>query len=264
MIIRINEKKLDLFLSQMLIKEGVTNYPVFGKSGNMVDYKPHIIALSKIQNLHSDRYKDYELEEAWNDWKNVGFDKNTQQYSYYASKFKAFMFGVGGFLRNVSYVADRLNGPLHSLLLDPNWAQSLNGKPNWSYSNLNSPEGSEGWQCFYTTILKLYQNPAIWNDFFFNPMFDEYAQKFFKIRDTLSDLFKEDQAKYKANYSPLLPLKEYAELNKFVGIIDKVYDEAKKNVIRWEIRDRKNQKEDLFFTQEVAPSNNIDLSSDDF
>ena len=55
----------------MLIKEGVTNYPVFGKSGNMVDYKPHIIALSKIQNLHSDRYKDYELEEAWKkiDWK---------------------------------------------------------------------------------------------------------------------------------------------------------------------------------------------------
>ena len=57
-------------------------------------------------------------------------------FNEYISKFKKFMFGTGGFLRNLSYVADRLNGPLHSLLLDPKWVNSLNGKPNWKYSDL--------------------------------------------------------------------------------------------------------------------------------
>jgi hypothetical protein len=263
MIIKIKENKFGLLLSQMLIKEDVTKYPVFGKGANMVDYKTFINTLSKIQNLHSDRYKDYELEEAWNDWKQTGYNKNSQEYFIYTSKFKNFMFGMGGFLRNISYVIDRLSGPLHSQILDPKWVMALNGKPDWKYSNLNSSEGSEDWQCFYTTILKLYQNPAIWNDFFFNPIFKEYAQKFFKIRDKLSDLFKEDQISYKTNYSPLLPTKEYAELNKFVGVIDKIYDKARKNVIGWEIRNRANQKEDLFYNQETNSINNIEVNDDD-
>ena len=142
----------------MLIKEDATNYPVFGKGANMVNYKPYITTISKIQNLHSDRYKDYELEEAWNDWKKTGCDKNSQEYFIYISKFKNFMFGMGGFLRNLSYVGDRLNGPLHSLLLDPKWVNSLNGKPNWKYSDLNSGEGGDEFHCFYTTVLKLFQN----------------------------------------------------------------------------------------------------------
>ena len=32
-----------------------------------------------------------------------------------------------------------------------------------------------------------------------------------------------------------------------VGILDKIYDETGKNIVGWEIRDRKNQKEDLFY-----------------
>jgi len=266
MIIKIKENKFGLLIHQMLIKEDSTNYPIFGSGSHAVNYKPYIDSINKIQNLHTDRYKDYELEEAWNDWKNTGFDKNSQEYFIYLSKFKNFMFmgaedGGNGFLRNVSYVADRINGPFHTFILDPKWIASLNSNPNYKYSYLNSNKIGDEWQCFYTTVLKLYQNPAIWNDFFFNPVFKEYAQKFFRARDRLSDLFKKNPEEYKATYSKILPIKEYAELNKFVGIIDKIYDEAKKNVVGWEIRDRKNQKEDLFYN---PPQNDGNEDEEDY
>ena len=174
MKIKLSEQKLNIFLSKML-NEAVQ--PTFGNGSSSINYKPYLDSISKIKNLHNDRYKDYELDEAWNDWKNIGYDKNSQEYYIYVSKFKNFMFGTGGFLRNLSYVGDRLNGPLHSLLLDPKWVSSLNGKPEWKYSNLNSGEGGDEFHCFYTTILKLFQNPAIWNDFFFNPLFSKEKAK---------------------------------------------------------------------------------------
>lgn len=235
-------------IKRLIIKEAITNAPMFGKHD---DYTGHLKTLEKISNLHTDRYKDYELEESWNNWKNTGFNKNCKEYNIYLSNFKRFMFGGKegenkGFLGNVSYVIDRLNGPLHSFILDPNWVNAVNNTPNYRYSDLKSTKEGDDWQCFYTTILKLYQNPAIWNDFFFNPEFKEYSQRFFKIRDKLSDLYKQNPEEYKATYTQILPKKEYAELNKFVGIIDKAYDKAGK-LIGWEIRNKVNQKEDLFY-----------------
>ena len=255
MIIKINENKLDLFLSQMLIKEDATNYPVFGKGANMVNYKPYITTISKIQNLHSDRYKDYELEEAWNDWKKTGCDKNSQEYFIYISKFKNFMFGMGGFLRNLSYVGDRLNGPLHSLLLDPKWVNSLNGKPNWKYSDLNSGEGGDEFHCFYTTVLKLFQNPAIWNDFFFNPIFANDKQKYDNIRAKITDLMKTNKEGYETQYKPLIPMEEYRELNFFMNEINKDTKKIEKGL---------NCKPELFYNQEANSINDVDISDDDF
>ena len=240
-----NFKKIKRFI----IKEVLNSAPIFGNRDN---YSGHLKTLEKISNLHTDRYKDYNLEESWNNWKNTGFEKDNTEYYTYLSNFKRFMFGGNegdnkGFLGNVSYVTDRLGGQLHTFILDPQWVSSVNSKPDYKYSDLNSNKEGDDWQCFYTTILKLYQNPAIWNDFFFNPEFKQYSQKFFKIRDKLSDLFKENPEEYKATYAQILPKKEYAELNKFVGIIDKIYDETGKKIIGWEIRDKKNQMEDLFY-----------------
>jgi len=235
-------------IKRLIVKEAITNAPTFGKFG---DYTGILRTLDKVENLHTDRYKDYELEESWKNWENTGFNKNCKEYSIYLSNFKNFMFGGRdgenrGFLGNVSYVIDRLGGTLNHFILSREWSDAVGNNPHYKYSDLKSNKGSEEKQCFYTTILKLYQNPAIWNDFFFNPEFKDYAQKFFKIRDKLSDIFKRDPEGYKSTYLQILPKKEYAELNKFVGIIDKTYDEAGK-LIGWEIRNKVNQKEDLFY-----------------
>ena len=255
MIIKIKENKFGLLLSQMLIKEDVTNYPIFGKGPSMINYKPYITSISKIENLHSDRYKDYELEEAWNNWKKTGCDKNSQEYFIYISKFKNFMFGMGGFLRNLSYVGDRLNGPLHSLLLDPKWVNSLNGKPNWRYSDLNSGEGGDEFHCFYTTILKLFQNPAIWNDFFFNPIFENDRKKYDNIRKKITDLMKANKEAYETQYKPLIPIKEYRELNFFMNEINQETKKIEKGM---------NCKPELFYNQETNSIDNLNADDDDF
>lgn len=251
MVIKINENKLDLFLSQMLIKESATEYPVFGNGSHAINYKPYINSINKIKNLHVDRYKDYELEEAWNKWKNTGFDKNTQEYFIYVSRFKNFMLGTGGFLGNISYVCDRLNGPLHSLLLDPKWVTSLNGKPDWKYSNLNSNENGDEFHCFYTTILKLFQNPAIWNDFFFNPLFSNEKKKYDDIRSKITNALKTN----KELYSQLLPMDEYRKLNFFMNEINQETKKIEKGI---------NCKPELFYNQETNNINNLLGDEDDF
>lgn len=214
MLIRINENKLRVLFSQML-KEAINSAPTFGSGARSINYKTYLDALNGISNLHTDRYKDYELEDAYKEWENTGFDKNSQEYLIYISKFKNFMFGSSGFLRNLSYISDRIGGPLHSFLLDPKWVSALNGKPNWRYSDLNSGMGGDDWQCFYTTVLKIYQNPAIWNDFFFNPIFEEYKNKFDSVVEKIDEQINNNLERFKTTYKPLLP-KEYGQLKNFI------------------------------------------------
>lgn len=253
MLIKINEHKLKILLSQMLNE---ANYPTFGNGSRAINYKPYLDSLGNISNLHSDRYKDFELEDAWNNWKNTGCDKNTQEYLIYVSKFKNFMFGMGGFLRNLSYVGDRLNGPLHSLLLDPKWVSSLNGKPNWKYSDLNSGEGGDEFHCFYTTVLKLFQNPAIWNDFFFNPVFAEYKVKYDNIRAKITEIMKTNKESYETQYKPLLPIEEYRQLNMFMNEINQETKKVEKGI---------NCKPDLFYTPQFNDNDNfLDDDDEDF
>lgn len=247
--IKIKEEKLRLFVSQMLNE---ANQPTFGNGSNSINYKPYIDSISKIENLHKDRYKDYELEDAWNNWKSTGFNKNSDEYVIYVSKFKNFMFGNGGFLRNVSYVADRLNGPLHSLLLDPKWVTSLNGKPNWKYSDLNSGEGGDEFHCFYTTVLKLFQNHAIWNDFFFNPLFANDKIKYDSIRVKITSILKTN----KEQYIQLLPINEYRQLNYFMNEINQYTKKIEKGM---------NCKPELFYNQDISDNGNfIDDDDEEF
>lgn len=215
-------KKIRLAESDLhnIIKESVSkiinelNAPVFGSGRFRTDYTPTFKELEGVENLHNDRYKDYDLEEEWKNWQSVGFDKNCEEYYLYCSEFSKFM---GEFSDNLSYVADRLNGPLHSVLLDPKWTQSLINKKNWSYSDLGANKGGDEFHCFYTTILKIYQNPAIWNDFFFNPAFKEMKAKYDSIRAKIATLIKSNREAWETQYKPLLPLKEYKELNLFMN-----------------------------------------------
>ena len=243
-------------IKNAIIKEIIASAPVFGQGRNVTNYKPYLDSISKIKNLHTDRYKDYELENAWNEWKNTGFNKNSEEYFIYLSRFKNFMFGNGGFLRNVSYVADRLNGPLHSLILDPKWAQSLNGKPDWKYSDLNSGEGGDEFHCFYTTILKLFQNPAIWNDFFFNPIFSQYKEKYDSIRAKITNIMKINKESYETQYKPLIPLEEYKQLNLFMNEINQ---ETKK------VEKGNNCKPELFYDPQFGANDDyLDDDEEDF
>ena len=247
--IKIKESKLRLFASQILNE---ATYPTFGKGASFVDYKPYIEMLSQITNLHEDRYKDYELDEAWNNWKQTGCNKNSEEYLIYLSKFKNFMFGTGGFLGNISYVIDRLGGPLHSQILGPKWVTAMKDKKDWKYSNLNSAEGSEDWQCFYTTVLKIYQNPAIWNDFFFNPLFEAYKKKFDKVVEQIDAQINLDYNRYKTLYHPLLP-PEFSKLKNFIKGIE---------VIDGKIEKRNNCHPELFYQGEVY-DRSMEMGDDD-
>ena len=227
--INIRENKLNIFLSQIL-KEAIQKAPVFGSGRHTTDYSPVFQELAKIENLHTDRYKDYELEDAWNDWKNVGYNKHSNEYLVYLSKFNNFMFGSGGFLRNLSYVADRTNGPLHLAILDNQWSRSLVGTKDWKYSDLNSGSGGDEFHCFYTTVLKLFQNPAIWNDFFFNPVFAKEKAKYDSIKEKITYIMKTNKESYETQYKPLLPMEEYRQLNLFMNEINQETKKVEKGL----------------------------------
>lgn len=244
-------------LKKIIIKEALQTAPIFGsvKTGNYIDYNPILKGLEKIQNLHSDRYKDYQLEEAFNEWKNSGFRRDTEEYFIYKSKFSDFM---NKFIRNVSYTLDRFVGQMtgedtgnskkiefHTMLLDRKWVDSLNGKPNWKYSDLNSGYNGDEWQCFYSTLLKLYQNPVIWNDFFFNPIFEPYRKSFDYLMNELATRQLKKYEKYEKEVKPLLPAKEFAQIKNFINGIRVTAGKIEKGV--------NNAKPELFI--DFDPSN---------
>lgn len=245
--ISISENKFRIVLSQIL-KEAIQKAPVFGSGRHITDYSPVFQELAKIENLHKDRYKDYELEDAWNEWKNVGCDKHSNEYFIYISKFKNFMFGNGGFLRNLSYVADRTNGPLHLAILDNQWSRSLVGTKDWKYSDVNSGNGGDEFHCFYTTVLKLFQNPAIWNDFFFNPLFAKDKAKYDSIRIKITNIMKSNKESYETQYKPLLPLEEYKQLNFFMNEVNQETKKVEKGL---------NCKPELFYEPQFDSEDNF-------
>lgn len=228
-------------------------------------YVGDIGTLAKIKNLREDRYKDYKLEEAFENWKNTGFDKNSEEYKIYISEFKHFMFGNGGLLAHISYTLDRLKTKdgnplsLDKIVLDTDWVKGALGASNWKYSDTNTNNGAADKQCFYTTILKLYQNPVVWNDFFFNPYFEEYYEKFLNIRKKLTQNFIDDIEFYKRNYAKILPVKEYAELNKFAGAIKQINNKLEL------VQNTQNAKPEIFYDPQFGGVNDSeDIYDEEF
>lgn len=206
-------------IKKIMIREALSKAPSFGKYD---DYTAPLSQLSKVANLHTDRYKDYQLEEAYNAWKDTGYDKNTNEYYIYITKFKHFMFGEGGLLAHISYTSERTTYkdregnekavPLHRVILDKDWADQIINVKDWSYSISNSNNGAADKQCFYTTVLKIFQNPVIWNDFFFNPVFAQAKSMYDDIRKKITAAMKER----KEDYEAIMPMQEFRQLNFFM------------------------------------------------
>lgn len=231
--------------------------PIFGKGDN---YIGDIATLNKIKNLRVDRYKDYQLDDAWKAWKETGYDKNSKEYLNYLAFFKGFMFGPSGFLQHISYTLERLHAAndgvkrapvqLHQAILDRKWVQSVNSNVNWKASE--SAKNVEAFHCFYVTVLKLYQNPAIWNDFFFNPAFNKYVKLY-------TDMMARIRLSVdKLKFLQILPKEEYVALNKFMGKLKELPDKAQVP----EFND--NTVEKAFFNGDVDAEMNPELSTDDF
>lgn len=249
-------------LRKLMIKEAVTPTktpppsPIFGNKDN---YVGDLKTLSNIPNLRVDRYKDYELDNAWNAWKETGYDKNSEEYSIYLGHFKDFMFGSGGFLQHLSYTLERLhmansNGrhsqvQLHQAILDKKWIQSVHNNREWKVSEAN--KNVEAFHCFYVTVLKLYQNPAIWNDFFFNPLFHEYVKLYTDMMSRIR--LSVDKLKY----LQILPKEEYVALNKFIGKMKELPDKTQVPEFN------ANTNQDAFYTGDMESGDEI-FSTDDF
>lgn len=229
-IVRLTEADLHKIIRssiRQVVNEAITpKAPVFGNGRSRVDYTSVLGNLSKVGNLHTDRYKDNVLDAAWRAWGNVGYDKNTDEYLKYRQAFINFMFGKygditnesgsEGFIHHIKYTLERIqNAPLHSMILDPKWSESLVKTNNWKYDS--SYMGGDEFNCFYTTILKIAQNPAIWNDFFFNPLFSKYKGMYDAARKKVSDGLKVNREEYLS----ILPTTEYKELNMFMNEMNK-------------------------------------------
>lgn len=99
--------------------------------------------------------------------------------------------------RAVDYTLNRQTGGVgDQLVLDPLWL------------NRTKTASSDEYQCFYTLILKIYQNRPIWNDFFFNPEFSAMSNRY---RQVAQEVRKDIN-----HYRPILPIKEFNELNLYM------------------------------------------------
>ena len=64
----------------------------------------------------------------------------------------------------------------------------------------------------FTVTLKIYQNKVIWNDLFFNPIFEDLKNDIKSIRSFANKLKFLDK-----KYELLLPIEEYNEIGKFMS-----------------------------------------------
>ena len=187
--------------------------------------------LDSVSDLRIDRYKEPDLEYVYNEWEKTGFSKDTDEYAEFHTIIDRFMTYLE---RAVYYTLKRVSEMNDTKVLDPKWAQSLK-------------MGNEQFQCFYTLILKIYQNPAIWNDFFFNPEYKE-----------ISDIYKENAMLVRKNmnhYREILPVKEFNELNMFyMG-----YNPQTKKLEG----EGFNKKEDRFHDKNYLKDKDINMSFDD-
>lgn len=188
--------------------------------------------LDSAPDLRVDRYKEADLEYVYDEWEKVGFSKDSEEHAILHSIIERFMEYLE---YSVFYTLKRVSEMNDTKVLDPKWAISI------------KKGGKEEFQCFYTLILKIYQNRAIWNDFFFNPEYKEMA-----------DTYKQNAQMVRQNlnhYREILPLKEFNELNMFyMG-----YNPQTKKLEG----EGFNKREDRFHDKDYFKSKDIDTSFDD-
>ena len=83
--------------------------------------------------------------------------------------------------------------------IDPQWVEVM-------------IKGGDDFQGVYCLTLKLYQNKVIWNDLFFNPIFNNLKDDIKSIRSFATKTKMLDK-----KYELLLPMEEYIEIGKFMS-----------------------------------------------
>ena len=170
----------------------------------------NIADLTKLKNMNTNQYKDVMLEDAFGDWKDAGFPKEGPEYIQYMSKVEGFKDNVlNSIMHSIENKRQRGGVPFHFLILDPGWMRLvIQGSDRLKTLGANEEDGKNtGFRCLYTLILTIYQNPCIWNDYCFNPVFEEY-------RNTVSSMVKEAIG-LNQTYKQLMPLAQLREINAF-------------------------------------------------
>lgn len=184
-------------INEIVVPKGVS----FCTSPNdELKYKQRLKDLENVSNLRTDKYKSYALEDAYNDWASVNFSKDTQEYKTWCGHLKTYLDYIA---TGIDFVKGKVkrNGAAspHFALIDPNWVMAMKN-------------GGDDFQGVYCLTLKLYQNKVIWNDLFFNPIFEGLKNEIKEIRSFTNKLKYLDK-----KYELLLPLEEYSTIGKFMS-----------------------------------------------
>lgn len=165
-----------------------------------VAYRQRLEDLNGVSNLRTDRYKNYELEDAYNAWAEVGFSKDSQEYKVWCGHLKSFIDYIA---RSINFVKGKVakheKGAPYMAFIDPQWVEVM-------------IKGGDDFQGVYCLTLKLYQNKVIWNDLFFNPIFNNLKDDIKSIRSFATKTKMLDK-----KYELLLPMEEYIEIGKFMS-----------------------------------------------
>lgn len=229
-----NENSFIKFKKHVIKEAIVSTQYLFGTEKH--NFKIELDALSKISNLRTDRYKNYDLENAYEEWGNTGFDKSSNEYRIWCGNLQSFMEYIG---KSIYYVltdkVERAGSTRpHYAFLDPEWVKKV------------VRGGQEEHQSIYCLTLKLYQNKVIWNDLFFNPIFNDLKEALKKIRG-----FANKQKILNPNFKLLLPIEEYNE----IGLAMKP-ENAKPELFYEPISETNNTHKDNF--------NDVDITIDDW
>lgn len=175
--------------------------------------------LSRIKSLPNFTFKYSRMEDAFDDWKDAGFERMGPEFVQYMSSVDYFKNNVLRGLQNSIENKKARRVPFHYLLLDPGWMRlMIQSGDRMKETGENEAEGkNSGFRCLFTLILTIYQNPTIWNDYCFNPEFEG-------VRNLVSGLVKE-AISLNQDYKQLLPLEQLKAINMFKANQDNAHPE---------------------------------------
>ena len=191
-------------IKRLMVQEAIKSNPYAFGPGGKDDYTRKLPSLDKVANLKVDRYKDHDLENSYKLWAETGFDKSSYEYIEWGNKLKSYLsFLAGGieFVLNDKVRRINMNRP-QWVFLDPSWLEDV----------VIRNQENEKHQSIYCLILKLSQNKVVWNDLFFNPIFEDLKNQISEIRQFVGKAIGVNP-----NLKLLLPLEQYRELTKFIN-----------------------------------------------
>lgn len=186
-----------LLVNEIIVPKGIS---FCTNPKHELEYKQRLKDLEKVSNLRTDKYKDYNLEETYNEWAENGFSKDSEEYKSWCGNLKAYMNYIA---KGIDFVKGKIkrNGDAAPYLafIDPVWIKAM-------------IKNSDDFQGIFCLTLKIYQNKVIWNDLFFNPIFEDLKNDIKSIRSFANKLKFLDK-----KYELLLPIEEYNEIGKFMS-----------------------------------------------